>query len=101
MEIFCHNEGDPGWQINGTLADYGRLTELEEGRGFAFKSLTLELSPPQYKRNVTVEVAGNNNTDIACVVIGHSEPGAYSRTMTILVAGIINACASFTIGFSK
>ena len=90
VEIFCHTEGDPAWQINGSLAGFSTLFDLLNNRGFTFQSVSLPSSPPQYKLNMTVEVAGNNNTDIRCVAISSNpgEPGVASRTATILVAGI-------------
>ena len=89
VEFFCHTEGTPGWQINGT-GRISTLNDLEMNRGFTFVSGTLDTNPQQHKLNLTVEVAGNNNTDIRCVAISSNpgEPGVASRTATVLVAGI-------------
>ena len=89
VEFFCHTEGTPTWQINGT-SGISTLNDLQMNRGFTFISDTLDTNPQQHKLNMTVEVAGNNNTDIRCVAISSNpgEPGVASRTATILVAGI-------------
>ena len=90
VEFFCHTEGTPDWRINGT----GRLStlmDLEMNRGFTFISDTLDdTNSQQHKLNMTVEVAGNNNTNIRCVVIGTGGPGVNSTTVTIIVAGQYN-----------
>ena len=87
VELFCHTEGELGWQINGSLVNLNTIDDLKM-RGFTFK--LLPSTPPQCKQNVTVKVAGNNNTDIRCVAINRNSNGSgdNSTTVTILVAGI-------------
>lgn len=85
----CEGSGPILWRINDTLYDY-RHTELLSQRGIKLETPQLQAQAVSQEMRVQTSIAGSNNTNFSCTILGSgNETSRRSYRATLVTIGEI------------